>query len=337
MKHEIDLSKYSIRTDLVLDNVDTYNDICLDIDNKEDIKITRVLLDDNSSIKLNKKKGYYVTIEFDDVTDSSNFCKVLNVFEVELKKLINKLNKKEKCLIIGLGNKSSTPDSLGPLAISDIVVTHHLYNMGIKVDESYKDISAISPGVTGESGIETSDIIIKLVDIVKPDFLIVIDALASTSVTRVNKTIQMSDTGISPGSGIGNSRKEISLEVVKVPVIAIGIPTVVDAVTIVSDTINYMEKHFSYKKTNYNKKTNKLIPSHLNNYLKYESNPLSYNDKKELMGMLGSLSENEIRNLLYEVLSPIGYNLMVTPKEIDFVIKKLANLLSTGINNVLRD
>lgn len=338
MEHEIDLSKYNIRTDLVLDDADN-NNLNLDIENKDDIKITRVDLDEENAVKLGKRKGYYTTIEFEDITDSTNFDKVLNVFNFELVNLINNLNieKDDRCLVIGLGNKASTPDCLGPLAVENIIVTHHLYSLNLGVDSSYRDVAAVSPGVTGETGIETSDIVLKLVEIIKPKFLIVIDSLASTSINRVNKTIQMSDTGINPGSGIGNSRKEISIDTIGIPVIAIGIPTVVDAVTIVSDTIGYMEKHFSYKKSRYNKKSEKLIPSSTNNYLRYKNNPLSTDDKKNLMGLLGGLNDDEMRNLIYDVLSPIGYNLMVTPKEIDFLIKKLSKLISTGINKSIHN
>lgn len=340
MKHEIDLSKYCLRTDIILEAVEA-NKSNVDIDNEviNDIKITRVNLTDETSKILNKRPGKYITIEFEDVTDSNNFNEVTDIFTKELTNFMNNMNLKieDSCLIIGLGNQKSTPDSLGPSVIDDIIVTKHLYDMKLSVDKKYRNVAAISPGVMGTTGIETSDMILKLIDIVKPNFLIVIDSLASSSITRVNRTIQMTDTGIHPGSGIGNCRKEISSEQVGIPVIAIGIPTVVDAVTIVADTINYMEKHFSYKKSRINKKSEKLIPTNMNNYLRKESLPLSIDDKQKIFGMLGSLTDDEMRGLIYEVLSPIGYNLMVTPKEIDFLIKKLSNVLSTGINNSIHN
>ena len=143
----------------------------------------------------------------------------------------------------------------------------------------------------------------------------------------------MTDAGIHPGSGIGNNRKEISKETLDIPVIAIGVPTVVDAVTIVSDTINYMHKHFTYMKNNINK-TNKLIPINKINYLK-EQIDVTIEDKKNLLGIIGNLNESEIKQLIYEVLSPIGYNLMVTPKEINFVIDKLSDVIGNGINRAL--
>ena len=194
-------------------------------------------------------------------------------------------------------------------------------------------MSAINPGVMGTTGIETSDIIASIIDKIKPDFVIVIDALASQSIERVNKTIQMTDTGIHPGSGVGNSRKEISKEVLGIPVIAIGVPTTVDAVTIVSDTINYMYKHFSYTKENINNPSNKLMISSPN-YLK-KNIRINKKDKSKLLGMIGNLDEQETRQLIYEVLSPVGYNLMVTPKEIDFLIDKLSYIIGEGINKSL--
>lgn len=332
MEHEIDLKKYEIRTDLAIDVIDKTNNlegIKQNIKQVEDIKITNVLITGKN--KLNKKEGYYTTIEFDDITDSQNRNKVEKIFTQELKKLLTKekINKDSSCLIIGLGNDKSTPDSLGPLVIDKVLVTNHIYELG-SLDSDLRRVSALNPGVMGETGIETSDIIISVVDRLKPDFLIVVDALASGSIDRVNRTIQMTNTGIHPGSGVGNKRKEISKETLDLPVIAIGIPTVVDAVTIVSDTFNYMYKHFSYNKNN---KPNKLAIGQAN-YLKKEVNVLD-SDKKELLGLVGNLSEEEIKQLIFEVLTPIGYNLMVTPKEVDFVIEKLSLLISEGINKSL--
>ena len=169
----------------------------------------------------------------------------------------------------------------------------------------------------------------------KPDFLIVIDALASGSIERVNKTIQITDTGISPGSGIGNSRKEISIDTIGIPVIAIGVPTVVDAVTVVSDTINYMHKNYAFNKKYLTNPMSRLISNTKINYLK-EKIDIKEEDKSYLLGLVGTLTESEIKQLIYEVLTPIGYNLMVTPKEVDFEIKILSEIISGSINKVLK-
>jgi spore protease len=186
----------------------------------------------------------------------------------------------------------------------------------------------------GQTGIETSELIIGIVKEVKPDFIIIVDALASSSLSRINRTIQMTDSGIHPGSGVGNARKEISYDLLKVPVIAVGIPTVVDAVTIVSDTINLMQKQMAYNKENINNPVNRLVTPSMVDYTK-DDHSLTMTEKQNLMGIIGTLEDQEIRQLIYEVLSPVGYNLMVTPKEVDFLIEKLSDIVAGGINNAL--
>lgn len=336
MNHEIDLKKYDIRTDLIdetkgIDEIDKLDKNEQIID---DITINKIYLNKKQARIINKCEGNYITISFKDVTDYNNKEKVKEIFSNELNSLLNKLNLFNKsCLIIGLGNIKSTPDSLGPLSIDNIIVTKHLYDLG-ELEDGFNIVSSFIPGVTGSTGIETSDLIKELINTVKPDYLIVIDSLASSSIDRVNKTIQITDTGIHPGSGVGNSRKEISKNVLKIPVIAIGVPTVVDASIIVSDTIKYMQKHYAFNKKYQNNPMSKLTLSSSINYLK-EDIEVTRDDKLELMGLLGYFSNEEIKNLIFEVLNPIGYNLMVTPKEIDFIIEKLADIIGNGINHVL--
>ena len=186
----------------------------------------------------------------------------------------------------------------------------------------------------GNTGIETTDIITSIVNKVKPKFIIVIDSLCASSIERLNKTIQITDTGIHPGSGIGNNRKEISKEILGIPVIAIGIPTVVDSSTIVNDTINYLFMHLSYLKNNYEE--NKLIIKRFDNYLKkIKNNSLDKKEKELVGGMIANLSDYDKKRLINEVLESINYNLIVTPKEIDFLIDKLSDLISSSINNAL--
>lgn len=337
MKHEIDLKNYQIRTDLIVEQVTDENNVSTKVYDENGIKITTVEVDKNMSEQINKKVGDYVTIEFDDVTDSHNQEIVKKIFSEQLSEIIKKTKIKDsdKCLIIGLGNDKSTPDSLGPLTIDKVLVTNHLFMYG-QVEEGFRSVSAIIPGVTGTTGIETSDLIKSVVDGIKPDFLIMIDALASQTLDRVNKTIQISNTGIHPGSGVGNSRKEISKDTTGIPVIAIGIPTVVDAVTVVSDTINYMQKHYAFHKKFIKNPLSKLVSSTQINYLKKEVD-IEKEDKINLLGIVGSLNEMEIKQLILEVLTPIGYNLMVTPKEVDFIVEKLATILGEGINISLHE
>lgn len=334
MDKEVDLSKYQIRTDLAIDYVEGEKElkgVKYKTETIDKIKVTNVELDDNNA--LNKKKGKYITLEFEDVTDSNNREKIINTLTFVLKKLL-KPNKNSFGLVIGLGNDKSTPDSLGPLVVNDIIVTNHLYLLN-ELSSNYKRVAAINPGVMGETGIETSDIIDAIVNKVKPSYLVVIDSLASKSIERLNKTIQITDTGIHPGSGIGNKRKEISYETLGIPVIAIGVPTVVDATVIVSDTINFIYKNYAFNKEYMNNPKSKLTFNNVN-YLEKEINE-NQEDKEKLLGLVGTLNEEELQLLIYEVLNPIGYNLMVTPKEIDFVIEKLSNIISKSINNSIHD
>jgi len=330
--HKIDLKKYEVRTDMAIDLLNSNNNsIKKEETTKDNIKISKITLDDNNEI--GKKKGNYLTIEFDDVTDNDAKNNVSLVFKEELKKMLSEIGitKNSKTLVVGLGNINSTPDSLGPLVSNKIIVTKHLFDMEEKVDDNFSCVSSIYPGVTGQTGIETSDLIRAVKNETNPDLLIVVDSLASSTISRVNKCIQVTDSGITPGSGIGNKRKEISKETLGVPVIAIGVPTVTSAAVIVSDTINYMLKNYAYSKKINKSKLSKLISKPIN-YLNKDVD-LNKEDKKTLLGLIGTLSEEELLNLTYEVLTPIGYNLMVTPKEVDFIMEKLSEIISFGINH----
>ena len=331
MGHKIHLEKYQIRTDLA---IESFNSEDLNQKDYDGIKVIDIDLTKEEGIKINKKEGKYITIFFDDITDYDSSKKVKTIFSSELIKMMEylKIDKDSTCLIIGLGNSKSTPDSLGPKVIDNVLITRHLFILS-EVEEGFRCVSAFTPNVMAATGMEASDIIKGVIDIHKPDFVIVIDALASSSIERVNKTIQISSSGINPGSGIGNNRKEISYTTLGVPVISIGVPTVVDAATITFDTINYMFKHFSYVKNNINNPANKLAFK-TPNYLKKDIK-VNKEEKNNLFGLIGNLSEEDVSKLLNEVLTPIGYNLMVTPKEIDFIIEKLSNILGGGINIAL--
>ncbi len=329
--HKVDLSKYNVRSDLIIESES--QDYIKESYDDGDIHIDYIQLD--SKNVLNKKKGDYITISFSDITDTTNFSRVLKVLVKELKRILKltDIKKEDKCLIIGLGNNKSTPDSLGYETLKNIIVTRHLYELG-DVDKSYRNVSIIEPNVLGNTGIESKDIIMGVVKEIKPDFIIAIDSLASGSIDRVQKTIQITNTGIHPGSGIGNNRGEISKETIKIPVIAIGIPTVVSSAVIVNDTLNYLMKKISYHKNNYEK--DKLTISSNINYLK-EKKELSKKEKEELLGLVGSLNAEEMKELIFEVLDPIGYNLIVTTKEIDFIVEKLGKLLGQSLNETLHD
>ncbi|MBQ6546807.1 MAG: GPR endopeptidase [Bacilli bacterium] len=335
---EVDLSKYEIRTDLVVDLIEKSPSF----ETKtviDDITISNIKLDERNSKELNKEKGDYTTIYFKDITDTSNYEKVLEVTTNELSKMLKNSKIKDEyfCLIIGLGNEKSTADELGVTTAKKVIVTKHIYDLTGTLEEGYRVTACLIPGVMGTTGIETSDVISSVIEKVKPDFIIAIDALASDSIDRLLKTIQITNTGINPGSGVGNNRKEISEKVFNIPVIAIGVPTVVEASTIVNDTLNYMKKSFSYNIKNKNKSSDKLIPTSNINYLKNNPYTLSKEESKVFLGILGDLTDYEKKVFIKDILNPIGYDLIVTPKEIDFIVQKLTDLISSAINNCIHN
>lgn len=360
MEESIDLSAYGIRTDLAVEasemalaekldsvqereNVSQLEGVIIKEKEVEDIKISLVEITPEGEKALGKKTGRYLTMEAVGIRqqDTELQQKVERIFAQEFSQFLEGcgINKDASCLVVGLGNWNVTPDALGPLVCENLLVTRHLFQLQPEnVEEGYRPVSALSPGVMGLTGIETSDIIFGVVEKTKPDFVIAIDALAARSIERVNSTIQISDTGIHPGSGVGNKRKELSKETLGIPVIAIGIPTVVDAVSITSDTIDFILKHFGKEMREGNRPSRALAPAGMNfgkrKVLTDEDLPEEHH-RKTFLGMIGNLEEEEKRKLIYEVLSPLGHNLMVTPKEVDVFIEDMANLVANGLNAAL--
>lgn len=315
----INLSEYNLRTDLIIENRSI---------NHTDEEI------DGITITTTEKEGNYITLTFDDITDNDNYKKVLKQLNILLDNILskNKINKDDSCLVIGLGNRLSTPDSLGVKVSDKTLVTAHLFEVG-EVSSGIRKVYCFAPGVMANTGIESSKIITAIINEIKPKFVIAIDALASRNITRINKTIQITDTGIHPGSGIGNNRLEISKKTIGLPVIAIGVPTVVMSSTIVYDTIDYLIKHISYIKDH--ESINKLSYQKTNYLNKLKKEDLTNKDKENLLGLFGSLNEFDKRSLINEVLNNIELNMIVTPTEIDFLIEKLSKLIAEGINNTL--
>lgn len=334
MNKEQDLSTFSIRTDLVIDDKSIadkeYNKTTI----YDDIIVSELNINDNNKNLINKEEGTYITIEFNDITDTDNRDKVSNVLSKQINRMLEimEINKDDECIIIGLGNSKSTPDSLGPKVLDNIIITKHLFDLN-KISPGFRKVSIFLPGVKGTTGIETADLITSIVKQIKPKFIIAIDALASLSIERLNHTIQMTDTGIHPGSGVGNQRKEISFKTLGIPVLAIGVPTVVESSTIVSDTINYLFKHISYTKNNF--EISKLSFHHNNYKNKLQNIELNKDEEHNLLGLLGDLSDSEKHQLITEVLEALDYNLMVCPKEVDFLIDKLSILIANSLNNSL--
>ncbi|SER18337.1 GPR endopeptidase . Aspartic peptidase. MEROPS family A25 [Gracilibacillus ureilyticus] len=346
---------YEVRTDLAVEAKEMYVEKGkqkkgqikgVEISEKQEgnIRISFVNVDREGSEQIGKSPGSYRTIYSDAIKrqDTSLQHETAKAVCNQLIELLdkNQVKKDATGLIVGLGNRHVTPDALGPLAIEKVLVTNHLFvHQPEYVAEGYRRVATINPGVMGVTGIETSDIIKGVIEKLKPDFVIAIDALASRSIERVNATIQLSDAGIHPGSGVGNKRKELSKETLGLPVIAIGVPTVVDAVTITSDAIDYVLKHIGKEMKEVDKPSKSLTPAGMNfGTRKLSNEDLPSPEKREkIFGMIGSLDEQEKRALMQEVLTPLGHNLMVTPKEIDGYIEDMAHLLAKGINAALHE
>lgn len=359
MEKKLDLSQYAVRTDLAVEarelaleekkeadeaeKASELDGVLIKERSENGIKISYVEITAAGEEAIGKKAGKYLTLEVQGIRqqDTELQQKVAEVFAGEFSFFLKNAGIEDdaSCMVIGLGNWNVTPDALGPLVCENLLITRHLFELQPEqVEEGYRPVSAIVPGVMGLTGMETSDIVFGVVEKIKPDFVIVIDALAARSISRVNSTIQISDTGIHPGSGVGNKRKEISKETLGRPVIAIGVPTVVDAVSITSDTIDFILKHFGRELKEGHRPARALAPAGLSfgerAELSEEDLP-GEEERRTFLGMVGTLPEEEKRRLIYEVLSPLGHNLMVTPKEVDVFIEDMANLLANGLNAAL--
>lgn len=301
-------NKLNLRTDLAYDEKDNIeNKLYETVEIINGIEIYKHVIREEESKRFNKKCGNYYSIDLKDINFNDTKTAVCvekalaNVLKtiLEEKKLINK-----KGLIVGLGNINVTPDALGPYVIDNIIVTRHLFNLD-RISEGFSNVCALSPGVMGTTGLETYDIIASIVKNIDCDFIIAIDALATSSISRVSKVIQITDSGINPGSGVKNKRKELSFETLGIPVIALGVPTVVDSVTITHDIIEYMLSHLK-----------------------------DINEEK-FLGDFGYLDEDNKRMLIEGILDTAGINMMVTPKEIDSDIEELTKIIANGIDLAL--
>ena len=248
------LGSYNIHTDLALEDKERFESDNVEIsgvsveefyDEEHEIRVTEVkILTENGAKSMRKPIGTYITMEMANLALPDE--EYHHVVAEELSKYVGNVLQMDKekedytVLVVGLGNRDVTPDALGPHTVECLNVTRHIvkeygkYAMG---EEAVNMVSAIAPGVMAQTGMESYEIIKGIVETTKPDAVIVVDALAARNTKRLNRTIQIADTGIHPGSGVGNHRNEISKETLGVPVIAIGVPTVVDAATIVRDTM----------------------------------------------------------------------------------------------------
>ncbi|MBS6765393.1 MAG: GPR endopeptidase [Clostridium sp.] len=316
------VEKYSIRTDLALeekerfesDNVEVQGVVLEeDFDEEREIRISRVRIETEKGAKvMGKPVGTYLTVEAPNlgVPDEGYHREISEELSGYIKELIEKLGLLDKedlsVLIVGLGNRQVTPDALGPYVVENLCVTRHIvkeygkYAMGM---EHANLVSAIIPGVMGQTGMETVEIVKGVVDETSPDLVIAIDALAARNSRRLNRTVQIADTGIHPGSGVGNHRNGLTKESLGVPVIGIGVPTVVDAATIVNDTMENL--------------INALETSEM---------------LKGVGDVLRTYSAAEKYELVKELISPHLNGMFMTPKDVDEMVKQISYTISEGLN-----
>ena len=316
------VEKYNIRTDLALEEKERFESDQVEVqgvvleeeyDKEREIRVTTVRIEtENGAKTMGKPVGTYLTIEAPNLSSPDEgihreISEELAKYLIEvMEKIIPESEHDKEVLVIGLGNRQATPDALGPYVTDNLNVTRHIvkeYGKYAALEEMNCVVSAIVPGVMAQTGMETAEIIKGVVRETKPDLLIVIDALAARNSRRLNRTIQIADTGINPGSGVGNYRNAITKETIGVPVIAIGVPTVVDAVTIVSDT---MENLLSALETSESLKGVGLV--------------------------LGGYSEAEKYELIKELIAPNLNSMFMTPKDIDETVKRLSYTISEGLN-----
>lgn len=260
-------------------------------EDRDHILITRIKIEsDEAERVIGKKKGVYITLELKngELNTLDVHKEVAYALCQEIEFFTRRLHKKDPSIMIaGLGNRNITPDSLGPKVVENMIVTRHAItdkSLQLELDERLGNVCAVAPGVLGITGIETGEILLGLVEKIKPDVIFAIDALASRKTSRINTTIQLSDTGIVPGSGVGNRRMELSQDSLKIPVVSIGVPTVVDALTLAKDLLEKAEG--------------------------------------------GELEPD----LITSISQTCGADMVVTPKNIDISVERMANAISTGLN-----
>jgi len=272
--------------------------------------VSRVHVNVQGARQIGKPPGSYITIEAPGLREHDVELRerVAQVLAQELGYLLPQ-TASGPTLVVGLGNWHVTPDSLGPRVIDELLVTRHLFEHAPQfVDGGMRSVCALAPGVLGITGIETGDIIQGVVHKVCPGVVIAVDALAARSMDRLGTTIQLSNTGISPGSGVGNKRQALTEETLGVPVIAIGAPSVVYANTIVVDAIQKLT----------------------------EALRQAAGGHSGIGSMLRELAPEEQGQLVHEVLSPFWGNLVVTPKETDEQIRQLSKVIAGGLNVALQ-
>lgn len=316
------MRNYSVRTDLALEEKERFESDNVEIpgvileedyDEERELRITRVEIEtENGAKAMGKPVGTYLTLESPNLALPDEECH--QEIASELCRCIRELIDRSGCrmgddfsvLVVGLGNREVTPDALGPYVADHLNVTRHIvreygkYAMGM---EHANMVSAVVPGVMGQTGMETAEIVKGIVQETHPDLVIAVDALAARNSRRLNRTVQIASTGIHPGSGVGNHRTAMTEESLGVPVIGIGVPTVVDAATIVNDTME--------------------------NFIRAMENEESLKNVGEV---LRSYSAAEKYEFVRELIAPHLNGMFVTPKDVDELVHQISHTISEALN-----
>ena len=297
-----------IRTDLVIESREMFAGEIAGVESKEKdtdgITVTCVeITTPEGAEKIGRPMGNYVTVEITNLeTENEELCqRGAKAVGSELKKMIENISPEGSVLIAGLGNQYITPDSIGPKTLGKLLVTRHITkDAGGGLDFDIRPVSAIAPGVLGLTGIETKEILLGVADRIKPSLIIAVDALASRSISRLGTTVQLSDTGISPGSGVGNNRSELTESTLGIPVIAIGIPMVVDAATVAADAIESVRSQM-----------------------------------KKSGNIQSAAVFTDAYDIALKVLAENNKNLVVTPNDVDVISEQASGIIAEGINKAL--
>lgn len=316
------VEKYKIRTDLAMEQKERFESDHVEVsgvvleeeyDEEKEIKITTVRIEtENGAKAMGKPVGTYLTLEAPNMAaaDEGYHREISETLAGFLEKYMKDTEENQEkgysVLVVGLGNREVTPDALGPYVVDQLNVTRHIvqeYGRYAVEKGGSRIVSAIVPGVMAQTGMESAEIIRGIVNETTPDLIMVIDALAARSTKRLNRTIQISDAGIYPGAGVGNHRSEITKDTMGIPVIAIGVPTVVDVATIVNDT---MENFITALETSETLKGVGVVLQGYNSAEKYE--------------------------LVKELIAPHLNGMFVTPKDIDDTVRRISYTISEAMN-----
>lgn len=362
--------RYNVRTDLALEATEVVRSRTgqeipgaqIEEEESEYAKVTRMSIYSAQAARtIGKMPGHYCTIESPGLRDRDRVLQeeVSQIFAKEVGRFLTRIPPEALVLVVGLGNWNATPDALGPKVVNQLLVTRHLFSMSPpELRQGLRPVSAIAPGVLGLTGVETAEIVFSLVKQIRPAMVIAIDALASRSTDRLCATIQISDSGVHPGSGIGNRRIGITPESLGVPVLAVGVPTVVHAVTIVSDALEIIRSHVAAAPGTApapapTAQSQPAAPGQeagpfagIGQFLtgspgEAQERAESQTAQAEAMTSpgLSRPADQSIQDLspqeLAELLGPETGGLIITPRQIDLFIDDVAKVLAGGLNAAL--